>query len=707
MAGYSVTYSVVDEATAKIEAINKRIQQLRAPLEHQQRALAKFVDVSGLNQIAAGFTRIAKSGIEAFGSLARVVPPLAAITGATSIAGMVKLVSEFGAWGDTLARNAEQVNLTKSSFYDLQRAAEAAGGDTANMTQGLKDLTMAMGNAATGQAPRFVQRLTNAGKSLFDVNHHLRDTGDVLGDVLDDINSSTNAFDRHNKAVDYGGDSLDRLAEDFRRSGKPLAEWRAGLDANQLDLEKAARAGLEYNRAMGELNGSFREVGVELATAFTPLIHEFAIWVRDHKKEIVAGTKDIAEGLKTIGENAKLIAEIFAVAWGVRAVAGVVGLIIQVRTLNALLATTGVVGATAAGMLGRLGIAGAAIAGIMAAIGLGRATGVITGKGGPQWDPAWGPRPKDFEGPKPEEQPPDTIDRALNPVRRFLGLPTKEAPAGAPAPPAPAGAPRASTPLPVTPASLTMPAPAGAPSPAVAPSPAAGAPPAALASLLASGESGGDYNIYNRGSATHGAGHADFSQMTVGELTRRQSLPAHDPNRIFAFGKYQVIPATMREAVKALNLDPSQKITPELQEKIFNDYLISKKRPQIGKYIRGESDDLVAAQLAAAREWASVADPRTGRSVYGGVGGNRASISAAQTAAALQRSRQQYAAGPAVPPVAQGAPLAAPGAAGASGAVDVTITHKNAPPGASVSANGTGGVNVAPPRTVWQDMENL
>jgi hypothetical protein len=45
--------------------------------------------------------------------------------------------------------------------------------------------------------------------------------------------------------------------------------------------------------------------------------------------------------------------------------------------------------------------------------------------------------------------------------------------------------------------------------------------------------------------------------------------------------------------------------------------------------------------------------------------------------------------------------------AGASGAVDVTITHKNPPPGASVRATGNGDVNVGAPRTEWQDMQSL
>jgi peptidoglycan hydrolase-like protein with peptidoglycan-binding domain len=165
-----------------------------------------------------------------------------------------------------------------------------------------------------------------------------------------------------------------------------------------------------------------------------------------------------------------------------------------------------------------------------------------------------------------------------------------------------------------------------------------------LGALISSGE--GNYNSFNRGRAGDSGGkEIDFSQMTVAEVMRRQDLPNGDPNRLFAVGKYQVIPGTMEEAVKALNIDPNQKFTPQLQERIFADYLIDEKRPSVRDYITGKTgpEGLGKAQLALAQEFASVADPRTGKSYYDGdSAGNSASISAKQVADALNQMRGQY-----------------------------------------------------------------
>lgn len=166
-----------------------------------------------------------------------------------------------------------------------------------------------------------------------------------------------------------------------------------------------------------------------------------------------------------------------------------------------------------------------------------------------------------------------------------------------------------------------------------------------LGTLISSGEGG--YGSYNRGRAGDANGaQIDFSQMTVGEVMRRQDLPRNDPERLFAVGKYQMIPGTFEEAVNTLGIDRNAKLTPQLQERMFADYLVDEKRPQVRAYITGETSGaqgLQGAQLALAREFASVADPRTGRSVYDGdSAGNSASISAAEVATALNQMRGQY-----------------------------------------------------------------
>ena len=167
-----------------------------------------------------------------------------------------------------------------------------------------------------------------------------------------------------------------------------------------------------------------------------------------------------------------------------------------------------------------------------------------------------------------------------------------------------------------------------------------------LGRLIGSGEGG--YNSYNRGVAGDARGaQIDFSQMTVAEIMRRQDLPAGDPNRLFAVGKYQFTPNTLEEAINQTGVDRNARFTPQLQEKLFADYLIDEKRPSVRAYITGEATGpqaLERAQHALALEFASVGTPRNGgRGAYDGdSAGNQASITTQETATALNNMRDQY-----------------------------------------------------------------
>ena len=175
---------------------------------------------------------------------------------------------------------------------------------------------------------------------------------------------------------------------------------------------------------------------------------------------------------------------------------------------------------------------------------------------------------------------------------------------------------------------------------------AAGAP-SSLAALIARGE--GSYNSVNLGAA-HGykASTVDLENMTVAEVQKHQR--DHDFN---AAGRYQIIGSTLDQAARALHLSGYEKFDRALQDRIFNEFLIGQKRHAIADYISGRSDNINAAILAASQEWASVAAPVGARlqgggvgdgltSFYAGTANNKASISAAEMTAILNKERASH-----------------------------------------------------------------
>lgn len=162
-----------------------------------------------------------------------------------------------------------------------------------------------------------------------------------------------------------------------------------------------------------------------------------------------------------------------------------------------------------------------------------------------------------------------------------------------------------------------------------------------VANLLAKGE--GDWNSVNRGRAGDTPGGIrsitgkSFSDHTVGEVKALQR------RRIYAVGRYQLIPSTLSFAVSKAGVKATERFTPQVQNRLLQ-ALLDYKRPSIGGYIRGEHDNLNRALRAMALEWASVAWVG-GRSYYSGINGNRAHSSQSQAAIALRASKRLYLSG--------------------------------------------------------------
>lgn len=119
--------------------------------------------------------------------------------------------------------------------------------------------------------------------------------------------------------------------------------------------------------------------------------------------------------------------------------------------------------------------------------------------------------------------------------------------------------------------------------------------------LIAKRESSDDYNKCNK---TKG-GLKVVNDVKVVELTIREIREKQINRDIFAVGRYQLIPNTLSSAITSLGLDVNEKMDEEMQDKIFDEYLIKVKRPKIIAYLEGDGT-VEDAMYSSAQEWASI-----------------------------------------------------------------------------------------------------
>ena len=149
-----------------------------------------------------------------------------------------------------------------------------------------------------------------------------------------------------------------------------------------------------------------------------------------------------------------------------------------------------------------------------------------------------------------------------------------------------------------------------------------------LLEYIAEHESRGNYDALNRGVGGDTPGYAkgipaigkDITSMKISEVLSymKGGSKAADtgvggktvnlPNGSVGFlatGKYQMIPDTLKEAISSTGVDKSKLYNKETQE-VLGVYLLLRKRPILGRYLLGMSNDVCLAAQLMALEWASI-----------------------------------------------------------------------------------------------------
>jgi Mannosyl-glycoprotein endo-beta-N-acetylglucosaminidase len=399
MAGYSVTYTVVDNATKQIDAINRRIAQMRAPMERMSRQVSRFVDVSGLRKVATGFEWIGKAAGSVLRTLTAIVPVMGAITGAASIVGMFKLVQSYAAWSRELVQAADNIGTTTQKLQQFQDATRLAGGNASDMTDSLKGLhdRLADFNIGGGNAALTAQWANKLGINLRDANGQIRSAADLMPELIRTIGAIKDPADRAAAANALLGSSGEKLVETFRQSSQSFGQWFNDVQRYKNLTDEQKRSLQLFTEAQGRLGVGFDRLGQQisatLAKNLTPLLNKFAEFVEKNTPAILAavdelskrfaawvegidwskvteGVNSVVDSLKWVVNNldtiktaAEVIAGLFVLKWGVDVVKAIGAVTTALGVTGGGAGTAGAI--MGSGLLGALaGVA--AIAGIMA-----------------------------------------------------------------------------------------------------------------------------------------------------------------------------------------------------------------------------------------------------------------------------------------------------------------------------------------------------
>jgi muramidase (phage lysozyme) len=145
----------------------------------------------------------------------------------------------------------------------------------------------------------------------------------------------------------------------------------------------------------------------------------------------------------------------------------------------------------------------------------------------------------------------------------------------------------------------------------------------------------------------------DLSEYTIREVMEFQQHPRDNVGQLWATGRYQIIPSTLKGVVAKANISIDSKYNAKNQDKLG--MALIQERSSIWKYLSGQVEDTEAnlqnAALGMAKIWASIGVPydmqgshgfiSKNQSYYAG-GGDRAHVSTEAVQSALKKLRNSY-----------------------------------------------------------------
>lgn len=259
----SVTISAIDRLSGPLAQMNVGAQRLQR-------------NFAGLGSSAGVLAR----------GMASVVPPLGALTAASSVAGLIALTDRWANFAAGLGTSAYRVQTTVSGLHAMQGAARLAGVSAESLTQGLEGLGDALVDAAGGRDTTALQYLNLLKVSFREGALGAKSAAEVLPEVADGIAriSDPRLQARVMAALRLPADLLPYLKE----GSAGLRRWEADARRFGVVSERGAEAARAFQVAQTRLRmageGLVNTIGQRLEPALVPLLERMSAWIADNRE---------------------------------------------------------------------------------------------------------------------------------------------------------------------------------------------------------------------------------------------------------------------------------------------------------------------------------------------------------------------------------------------------------------------------------------
>lgn len=324
----SIVVRTVDQATAKIKAINDRLDAVTKPMRDFRSALSDLREKSGLNGVIDGFKGVGSSLVDVLGKLAMIGGIAGAATGA-----LLHIVDGFDELGD----KAEEAGVSVDFLAQMRYAAERSGAAVQNLDGGLTAFSKSLGQAraGTGRMAGFLEKVYPPLLKQLKATKSNEEAFTLLSDAMTKLKDPAKRAAL--AAATVGDASLAPLLAKGSDGIKELRDRYFQLAGSQEDAVSKSGA---VDDAMKDLKASTDGIKAALAAGLAPalkvIVERLSQWFTAHRADVAAWAAQIGEKLpgaiaavvEWVGKAKDKVAEFIDKIGGLKTVAIALGAVL-------------------------------------------------------------------------------------------------------------------------------------------------------------------------------------------------------------------------------------------------------------------------------------------------------------------------------------------------------------------------------------------
>lgn len=285
----SIVIRAVDAATAKIKAINDRLDAVTKPIRDFKEQLSDLRSKSGLDDVIGGFKGVGSA-------IAGILSKVAIVGGVigVAVAGVFKLIDGFDELGD----KAERMGVSVDFLAQMRYAAERTGASVEGLDGGIESFSKNLGLARANAGPlvKFLSKVSPVLLKQLKGAKSNEEAFDLLAGAMAKIEDPAKRAAFAQKTL--GDASLAPLFAKGPKGIKALRDRYLELAGSQ---EGAATEAGKVDDALKDFKATTDGIKAALVQGLAPalkvIVEQLSAWFQENRGRVAEWAKDIGERL--------------------------------------------------------------------------------------------------------------------------------------------------------------------------------------------------------------------------------------------------------------------------------------------------------------------------------------------------------------------------------------------------------------------------